>query len=86
LAYTFKKIAFLINNTVGYISVGFAYICGSWESEVGMETTKCAERTGARVAALERSLFQNLQTGSEAKPTFYSICTGVFPGHEVPRA
>jgi hypothetical protein len=47
-----------MNNTVGYISVGFACICGSRESEVGIETTKYAERTGARVAVWARSFFK----------------------------
>lgn len=75
-----------MNNTVGYISVGFACICGIRESEVGIETTKYAERTGARVAVWARSFFQNLQTGSVAQPAFYSICTGAFSGRKVPGA
>jgi hypothetical protein len=75
-----------MNNTVGYISVGFACICGSRESEVGIDTTKFADRTGARVAVWARNFFQNLQTGSGAQLAFYSICTGVFPGRKFPGA
>ena len=69
-----------MNNTVGYISVGFAYICGSRESEVEKETTKCAERTGACVAVWARSFFKTSRQALWPHLLPIQYVLGSFPG------